>query len=1398
MQPRCQQAKQQRKDNEPAQPTSSGQRANRPKRAQQRKQRAGGKTRSVPPVNGTGTARDTSSTEAKTSAQGAWGPKPAMAAAHQQHQDCAIAAHRQRRDGKQRPMTPLEEETLRLWTNRKLQLSEPPRFLVQTHTSAERDVFWNFHVSSIGFRLSALLPVGFTLPAESTKYHFCHAVLLANQDPQDREQARALLAAPSYVDISPTSQIVEFTFLDASERDRWNGRSVKIGRAGAFTLRPSDVSARDAALEYSDAEVALLYEVHVLGRRADGAHAVRRWMQAATSVPIMTIESRDPVGEAAFAPHVWRVVFDSRECPAALTGKRLLVVDGNGISTNVYVHHPRAARRYPCKACLSVQHYRKECAAADPAKQATKHTLTLTMDTATAPPTIQPAVSVVALRWQMRKVRQALAPTLLEVTHPSRKTSQGKDARSVKDKAVAAAAQAAKTRMATHAVAPQRANHVVDDLNSLRAPASASKPERLSTATQAAPTIPQQPPMHTPTPHAAENELMGKEDAPAPATLPQPDSNRNSDQKSRGNDCAPPEPMDVCSEPAPPTRSTVTELFPEPTSPSETGTPRQGATTLTLYTPPQADWCWDPAEDPGTPNDKMPAQVAPVQPRRGSRLASINEAKDSEPDDVVPMVTDAENAKPNCAFTTADGADSPKRERSESMALLNEDNTFTQRARSNTQHNEVHGTAATATDTKTKVSEVGGLPGHPSSMTERSVKRERTDSMHVSATREAEQIPARLQRANTGHRDVHQEPQRAGLAVQTSMEKFLSGTKTQASASVDPDSTLPSDQSNAPQPSFASFDADDQEPKTLAEWLEAVRGKLYDVPSNGSCLYYALHGVKAPGFKADSVTLSKTNAREANYYRARIAETYAATLDSWSAERQLEIDQLVRRYELTTSDIQPREAAVKKHILAAGRKDCSKACTRRWWAGPEELMAAAIFLREPIFVLDVTPSHNTFMQAYVPDFLRLEVPDSIAIVRTRLLDPLRAYQTLRTLLSNRVIPLVLVLTHRDTGGHFQAVRFRDVYYADWNNEDANGETMRDRLEATLVSMNYPVLSSNLPPLDRPVVTTNLDLHYEPSDSASTQDSLAAGPNATSQLESMSQLSTFTDDGAPTRSASNSDFDSEATVAAHAGLPNPSAAAHLDHDELLLDVPDGGRRRTGKAGKWSAVCARNDVALSEWKQRQSTSTMTDLGIPPVGVSHKTVKERVATSVAAWISLARTLPYPVHFMALQSQSVLISLGKELICLGRVCALERIEMYRKDEGSREFLATWRTGISCSTENQWQLCSSTIHRNRAAMLAPHLALSIQDSTFSMDDEATLMTILTTFGPGSAAELSERSLGDQARATAEQLRTRPHVSMGQTILDGIRRGDWSAVAAERHPTSAQPEGLSVGGSCRY
>lgn len=67
-----------------------------------------------------------------------------------------------------------------------------------------------------------------------------------------------------------------------------------------------------------------------------------------------------------------------------------------------------------------------------------------------------PAPSAAALRWQLRKMRQALAPVLLVNKTEESTVKFSHAARSAKDKASAAAAAAAKTRLKAQADAPAK------------------------------------------------------------------------------------------------------------------------------------------------------------------------------------------------------------------------------------------------------------------------------------------------------------------------------------------------------------------------------------------------------------------------------------------------------------------------------------------------------------------------------------------------------------------------------------------------------------------------------------------------------------------------------------------------------------------------------------------------------------------------------------------------------------------------------------------------------------------------------------------------------------------------------------------------------------------------------
>lgn len=498
----------------------------------------------------------------------------------------------------------------------------------------------------------------------------------------------------------------------------------------------------------------------------------------------------------------------------------------------------------------------------------------------------------------------------------------------------------------------------------------------------------------------------------------------------------------------------------------------------------------------------------------------------------------------------------PKRYRSISSAEPSADDIITRQARRYTLHKDVrapHTALPTAVATEPSHTAVGARSSITTSNTESRAKRDRTDSMFAADANNASLPPTCLQRANTEHRDVRQDRQRADLQVQLSMAHFFSSLKSSVRPAEDQPGDHDSRASISSISSLASFASDDGKPTTLIGWLDAVRGEIFDVPANGSCMYFALYGVKAPRFNTDKMGLSKISSREANFYRSRVAATLAAKFDGWSDSGLFDIARLALRYMIEGQNEVELSKAVKKQIVAAGREDCSKTWTRRWWTGREELMAAAAFLHVPLVVLDVMDDGAACMQVYVPDYLRPKLPNSIEVVKTHLLQPQRAFQTLRTLLESWVIPLILVLTHNEGSGHFQALRVNGEYYVEWSKTEANGEDMRDRLEAALVRANIPGVSRYLPPLHQPRAATESYSEYELSGSTTSQasDSYKAGCSSSSGVI-LSQLTTLSSDDIPA-STSSSYFDCKATAATLSGLPSLEQTAPSGHEELLCEV-----------------------------------------------------------------------------------------------------------------------------------------------------------------------------------------------------------------------------------------------------
>ncbi|GLE05846.1 hypothetical protein PINS_up015027 [Pythium insidiosum] len=110
-------------------------------------------------------------------------------------------------------MTPLENETLHLWIQKQIHLPEPPFFLKETHTSAERDVFADYHRDHLGFRLYVIFPVGITLSEANAKYHFCFTALKSAKTKAEQDRLLQLFRDALTTLCEPKSRIATLRFV---------------------------------------------------------------------------------------------------------------------------------------------------------------------------------------------------------------------------------------------------------------------------------------------------------------------------------------------------------------------------------------------------------------------------------------------------------------------------------------------------------------------------------------------------------------------------------------------------------------------------------------------------------------------------------------------------------------------------------------------------------------------------------------------------------------------------------------------------------------------------------------------------------------------------------------------------------------------------------------------------------------------------------------------------------------------------------------------------------------------------------------------------------------------------------------------------------------------------------
>ncbi|TYZ67740.1 hypothetical protein PybrP1_001297 [[Pythium] brassicae (nom. inval.)] len=195
--------------------------------------------------------------------------------------------------------------------------------------------------------------------------------------------------------------MVELRFVKPAVRDRWTGVSLVIAQSVMTLVATDSLAAADTTTGFDEGAVQLLYQVELIGR---GDLSVTT-----------TATSRS---------------------------------DGDGYE-NILVHHPRAARRFPCSACLSTQHHRRECNERDPEKAARRYTLELQYTPQEAPVHLDPSRGQHAFKRPLKRVRKAIVPKVADRLRREKEEVRNKSVKAAAKRVAIDAAEAARSRRST-------------------------------------------------------------------------------------------------------------------------------------------------------------------------------------------------------------------------------------------------------------------------------------------------------------------------------------------------------------------------------------------------------------------------------------------------------------------------------------------------------------------------------------------------------------------------------------------------------------------------------------------------------------------------------------------------------------------------------------------------------------------------------------------------------------------------------------------------------------------------------------------------------------------------------------------------------------------------------------
>ncbi|GMF38279.1 unnamed protein product [Phytophthora lilii] len=102
-----------------------------------------------------------------------------------------------------------------------------------------------------------------------------------------------------------------------------------------------------------------------------------------------------------------------------------------------------------------------------------------------------------------------------------------------------------------------------------------------------------------------------------------------------------------------------------------------------------------------------------------------------------------------------------------------------------------------------------------------------------------------------------------------------------------------------------------------------------------------------------------------------------------------------------------------------------------YWVGPQHIKAMAMHAREMIFVLDDHAPEHVRLQVYASQKLKADGTDELETGMVTALQTGVGAHLLRELINADTLPLVMVLSYRQTGNHYQAIMYDNARFQEY-------------------------------------------------------------------------------------------------------------------------------------------------------------------------------------------------------------------------------------------------------------------------------------------------------------------------------------------------------------------------------